>query len=241
MRPYLRFAEHLHGKVILEHAFPQQFAELTKALGATDIPLRAAEPFTPTGRPMTPKRQKKSFQGQERLALMPIDQSAWNDQIAKALRDELWNEQPVANESEGMQGANLKGDFVKNRVFVEVEFGNVASVHRDFFKFQIASRARTGDVAVLVVATARVANLIDQNVATFEYLLSLREYLSIGIQMPICIIGLDVPEGAVGLPDWGDIYARYVEMYKVATQNGLECHPFEVASRAPLDAMSDRR
>ena len=206
--------------------------ELKSVLTSVDVPLRPASPFTTTGRPATPKRQKKSFRGQHRYALMPIDQSAWNVAINAGLKNAGWTCQPVANHASEMVGANLVGDFVKNRVFVEVEFGNVASVYRDLFKFQIASRANTCDVAVLVAATSRLARLFDQGVASFEYLLTLREYLSIGLQMPVWIVGLDAS-------NWTDIHQRYDEMYAVATANGIECHPFEVAASADSDDEPD--
>ena len=113
-----------------------------------------------------------------------------------------------------------------------MEFGNVASVYRDLFKFQIASRARTCDVAVLVAATSRLARLFDQGVASYEYLLSLREYLSIGLQMPVWLVGLDAS-------DWSEIHQCYDEMYQVATANGIDCHPFEVAASSDSEAEPD--
>ena len=83
----------------------------------------------------------------------------------------------------------LKGDFVRNGVFIEVEFGNVASMHRDFFKFQIANRSGAGAVGVLVVATDRFSRFFDSGVATFEIAERNRPFLAIGIQMPLWING----------------------------------------------------
>ena len=53
--------------------------------------------------------------------------------------------------------SGLLGDFAKGGIFVEVEFGNMASAFRDLFKFQIASRSGAGRLGVLVVASDRVA------------------------------------------------------------------------------------
>lgn len=120
----------------------------------------------------------------------------------------------------------LKGDFVRNKVFVEVEFGNAASVFRDLFKFQVASRAKVGEVAVLVVATERLGRMFDSGVATLEHARRLMPYLSIGIQMPIWICGIE-PD------DFDDIRNRYDEMLSVCEKNGVPCISFDDASSAP--------
>jgi hypothetical protein len=151
---------------------------------------------------------------------MPIDQQAWNKAIQAALDPHKWKPQPVAGKQVTVRGAALKGDFVCGGVFVEVEFGNVASVYRDLLKFQVASREGTGKLAVLVTATARVARFFDQGVATYDYLKTLKEYLAISIQMPIWLIGLDIE-------DWDPIRNRYAAMKRVASKNGVECHTFE--------------
>ncbi len=114
----------------------------------------------------------------------------------------------------------LLGDFAKGGVFVEVEFGNMASAFRDLFKFQIASRSGAGRIGVLVVASDKVARFFDQGVATYEQVARLLPYMGIGLQLPTVIVGLD-------LNDWTAIKARYGEMRAVAEANGLDCHPFE--------------
>lgn len=222
MRPKLCWTSHLHGDVIIKNAFNAEYTELTQVLESIDIPLRSAGPFTMIGRPPTPKRQMKPIGGQKRYLLMPIDQKTLNERIADELKKRGWSAQPLADAASQAGAAKLKGDFVKNRVFVEVEFGNSASLHRDLFKFQIANRGRSCDVAVVVVPKMKVARFMDQNVATYEYACSLRYYLSIGIQMPIWIVGLD-------LENWVDVRARYNEMFTLAKENGVDCHDFDTA------------
>ena len=63
---------------------------------------------------------------------------------------------------------HLRGDFEKNGVFVEVEFGNVASLYRDLFKFHIAGTSGAAEVGIIVVATAQLAAFFDQGQATWE-------------------------------------------------------------------------
>ena len=73
MKPKLLTESHLHGEIIIKHGFTNEYSELKRALETTNIPLRAATPFTSGKRPDTPKRQLKKIQGRKAYALMPID------------------------------------------------------------------------------------------------------------------------------------------------------------------------
>jgi hypothetical protein len=221
---------HLFGETIVEHGFPDGYDELIDAFGGMEIPLRKAEPFTPQGRPATPKRQKKKIGGRSAYALFPVDQAKLNGQLHDRLREHGWTTEPIAAGRPLGTPADisLRGDFAKKGVFVEVEFGNSASLYRDLFKFQIASRSGMGEVAVLIVATTQLAKLFDSGVGTFEQAVSLLPYMKIGIQMPVWIVGIEPTS-------WEPIKERYDWMYRVATQNGVECHEFETVFRAPLE------
>ena len=87
--------------------------------------------------------------------MFPVDQGALNRQLHTALRSIGWTAEPIASgQPLGTKAdISLRGDFAKAGVFIEVEFGNTASLYRDLFKFQIANRSNTGEVAVLIVAT----------------------------------------------------------------------------------------
>jgi hypothetical protein len=216
--------EHLHGHVVVEHSYPKEYASLKAALTSVEVPLRAASPFSRGSRHQVPKRQKRA--GTTSYKLLPVDQEQLNRNIAAKLRADDWRAQPIAATNLVAEGGSLrlKGDFVRNKVFVEVEFGNTASMFRDFFKFQVASRAGSGEVAVLVVATDRFARLFDSGVATFETARRLAPYLAIGLQMPIWICGIE-PD------DFSPIEARYGEMLKVCEANGVTCATYEEATR----------
>ncbi len=215
---------HLHGEVIVEHAFPQEHGSILEVLGAAAIPLRPADEFTRSGRPLKPKRHSRAIGGVRRPFLLPVDQAQLNAGLDAAFRPQGWQPQPIA--AGAMIGGDtplgLRGDFVRNRVFIEVEFGNAASIFRDLFKFQVANRSGAGDVAVLVVATERFARFFDSGVATFETVKRILPYLRVGIQMPIWIVGVEPT-------DFGGIGERYEEMWQLCRENGLECHRWEVA------------
>ena len=156
-----------------------------------------------------------------------------NAELDELLRPQGWLRQPFAAvEVDGRLDTSLRGDFAKNRVFVEVEFGNSAAMYRDLFKFQIASRSRVGDVAVLIVATDKLARFFDQGITTFEQVETLLPYMAIGIQMPVWIVGLE-PES------FQEVKSRYSEMFDVAAANGLECHTFEDVMGLPPEPPPD--
>ena len=108
-----------------------------------------------------------------------------------------------------------------------MEFGNVASMFRDLFKFQIANRARTGDVGILVTATERLAKFFDSGVSSLEAAQRLLPFMAIGIQMPIWIIGIEPT-------DFSEIGERYEEMASLCRENGIDCHSFDTAFGARI-------
>lgn len=218
----LSSASHNHGDVIVRHGFPKEWQSLVGTLEAMEIPLRPLKGFTTDTRPKEPKRHIRTI-GSKRLPfLLPVDQSALNKTIETALRKEGWSSQPVAagDFATGETPLSLKGDFFRNSVFVEVEFGNIASMHRDFFKFQIASRANAEAVAVLIVATGTLAKYFDSGVTTFEAAVRHIPYLAMGIQMPIWIVGLEPS-------DLTKLQSHYDQMHHICMKHGVEAHPFE--------------
>lgn len=215
-------ASHLFGRTIVENDFPDEFAELMDVLTGTAVPLRPAAPFE-SGRGKPPKRQRRKIKGAERFILLPADLPALNVLVDKQLRTKDWESQPYASlDVMTASKDGSKGDFAKNGVFVEVEFGNTASLFRDLFKFQVANRERQGQVAVLVTPVRALARLHDSGITTYEKVEQLLPYMSVGIQMPIWIIGLE-PDDIAPLRD------RYVEMFESAMANSVDCHPLEAA------------
>ena len=222
---------HMFGGTILEHNFSEEYGDLLEVLSTVDLPLRDSLPFKETGRPLRPKRQYRSIGGQRKYAMFPVDQGALNEELSRLLRHRGWTAEPIAGTDAAtakLLGTGLKGDFVKKDVFVEVEFGNVASMHRDLLKFHIANRSQQGQVGVLVTATTRFAKFFDQGVATFENAVATKPYMSIGIQMPLWIVGIEPA-------DWSQIQAKYEEMQLVCQENGLDSHDFADVFGAPID------
>jgi hypothetical protein len=224
----MRVESHRHAEVILEGRFFEEWQEVRDVLGMLDVPLRPAGPYTRTGRPKTPKRQRRDYAGRSDNILLPVHQSEMNRRIDAALIAHGWKRQPwvLVDERGDPVDTRLRGDFEKNAVFVEVEFGNVASLYRDLFKFHIAGTSGAAEIGIVVVPTAELATFMDQGQATWETATALLPYMRHGVQLPTAIVGLDVN-------DWSPVEARYNEMLEVLQENGESGHPFDVVRRAP--------
>jgi len=230
----MRVESHRYASDVLEARFQVEWDEVRDVLGSLQVPLRPAGPYTRDGRPKTPKRQMRTFGGRRSNVLLPIDQSAMNERIDAALVQLGWIRQPwILVDRDGRPiDTHLRGDFEKNGVFVEVEFGNVASLYRDLFKFHIAGTSGAAEVGIIIVATAQLAAFFDQGQATWEQATGLLPYMRAGLQLPTAIVGLDVN-------DWSPIEARYSEMLATLTANGETGHAFEAVLREPAPADLD--
>jgi hypothetical protein len=99
-----------------------------------------------------------------------------------------WENKPLLS-----QKPKLIGDFRKNLVFVEVQFGNSATLYRDFYKFQYGLQNGLLSLSVLIVPVnpreffpTRLRSI--SNMA--EYDLALRYFKVLPISVPTMVIGL---------------------------------------------------
>jgi hypothetical protein len=99
-----------------------------------------------------------------------------------------WELQPIL-----FNNPRLIGDFRKNGVFVEVQFGNSATLYRDYYKFHFGLTHNKLSLAVLIVPTdpdtffpTRLASV--QNMAEFD--LAQKYFRLLPIPVPILLIGL---------------------------------------------------
>ncbi len=94
------------------------------------------------------------------------------------------------------ENPKLIGDYKKNDVFVEVQFGNSATVYRDYYKFHFGLTKNLLSLAVLIVPTkpkeffpTRPASV--NNMAEFDF--AYRYFKLLPIPVPILLLGL-LPE-----------------------------------------------
>ena len=119
-------------------------------------------------------------------------QTAYNAALKHEFVDKRgWESQPRLNDK-----PRLIGDFRKNDIFVEVQFGNSSTIYRDYYKFHYGLTHGHLSLAVLIVPTnpkeffpSRPKSI--SNMA--EYDLAHRNFKLLPIPVPIMLIGL-LPE-----------------------------------------------
>ena len=115
-------------------------------------------------------------------------QTAYNKRFEMEFANLGWEKKPMLSET-----PRLIGDFRKNLVFVEIQFGNSATLYRDFYKFQYGLQNGLLSLSVLIVPTnpkeffptrpRSVSNMA-------EYDLALRYFTILPISVPTMVVGL---------------------------------------------------
>lgn len=117
-----------------------------------------------------------------------------------------WEPEPLATPTETVDA--LRSDFRKTfcdpdtgevliTLQIEVEFGNVASSYRNYFKFQLSYSYSMTDICVLIVPSRHLSVRIDSGVSNFEKTVREIPSAKLSITVPTLVIGL-FDEG--GLP-----------------------------------------
>jgi hypothetical protein len=120
-----------------------------------------------------------------------LHQRAYNLAFQQEFLSLGWESQPRL-----LSRPRLIGDFRKDLVFVEIQFGNSATLYRDYYKFQYGLANGLLSLAVLVVPTNPQAFFPTRprsvsNMAEFD--LADRELTVLPIRVPVLLIGL-LPE-----------------------------------------------
>ena len=117
-----------------------------------------------------------------------LHQTAYNKRFEIEFEKLGWEKKPMLSDK-----PRLIGDFRKNLVFVEVQFGNSATLYRDFYKFQYGLQNGLLSLSVLIVPVnpkeffpTRPRSI--SNMA--EYDLALRYFSVLPISVPTMVIGL---------------------------------------------------
>jgi len=115
-------------------------------------------------------------------------QRAYNKAFEQEFSNFNWEQQPLL-----LQSPRLIGDFRKGLVFVEIQFGNSATLYRDYYKFQYGHANGLLSLAVLIVPTnpadffpTRPSSV--NNMAEFK--LAVRYLTMLPIRVPVLLIGL---------------------------------------------------
>ena len=115
-------------------------------------------------------------------------QTAYNKKFELEFQNLGWKTKPRLSET-----PRLIGDFQKGLVFIEVQFGNSATLYRDFYKFQYGLQKGLLSMAVLIVPVKPKEFFVTRpkSVANMaEYELALRYFTVLPISVPTMVIGL---------------------------------------------------
>lgn len=73
---------------------------------------------------------------------------------------------------------------------IEVEFGNVASSYRNYFKFQLSFANALTDICILIVPSQHLSVRIDSGVSNFEKACREIPSAKLSLTVPVLVIGL---------------------------------------------------
>ncbi|PED71323.1 hypothetical protein CN680_07580 [Bacillus pseudomycoides] len=110
-----------------------------------------------------------------------------------------WETEPFATPNTAED--ELRSDFRKSyidadtgevvlKVQIEVEFGNVASSYRNYFKFQLSFSYDLTDICVLIVPSNDIGTRIDSGVSNYEKTIREIPAAKLSITVPTLVIGL---------------------------------------------------
>jgi hypothetical protein len=169
-----RFAQ----EVLLSNAFSQTHHEA--------ISVFEQLPAIRRGDPLWTKEKKKSS------SRFVVEQDGMNRWLDAQFRDKFhWEYHPRIT-----PGSKLEGDYRKDRIQIEVQFGNMARWTYDILKFQICYSQNQIDIGILVVPLQWFARLIGDNIAYYERILRELPHAKLSITLPILVIGLDPADDA---------------------------------------------
>lgn len=133
-------------------------------------------------------RQAKARTRDGKTYKFTTDQKAFNQYFKEEFERRGWEVNPLITD-DGV--TKIKADFKKDRVQIEIQFGNMARWYTDVFKAQVSYSVGLIDVAILIVATQTFAGTIDENVAYFERVTRELPYAKMSITLPILVIGIE--------------------------------------------------
>lgn len=167
---------HRNGKDILESPkFRDSFHEFMDVL-----------PWLP------PYRSAKAKKTSTQHVVAPSAMNRWLDNELCIKRDWDWHPLIINADPDDQSGkSRLRSDFRKDRIEVEVQFGNVARYTYDIYKMAISLAREQADVGIMVVSTKRFAGIIGGNIAYFERAVRELAHSRLTLIVPLVVIGVE--------------------------------------------------
>jgi hypothetical protein len=127
----------------------------------------------------------------EKNSKLLMHQTAYNKAFEKEFLKYSWETQPLLHDD-----PKLIGDYMKNDIFIEIQFGNSLTIYRDYYKFHYGLMHNLLSLAVLIVPTSPklffpTREKSVSNMAEFDF--AFKYFKLLPIPVPILLIGL-LPE-----------------------------------------------
>jgi hypothetical protein len=128
-----------------------------------------------------------------------LSRPAFNALLQERFVAQEWASQPTVFDDPNDPGAKM--DFLKERIGVEVGFGHASFIGIDLLKFQVSSYSALDkiDVGVYIVTTSNFQKFMKaqchqnwEGSLSFEKVKRYLPHFKSAIQVPICVLGIDI-------------------------------------------------
>lgn len=116
----------------------------------------------------------------------------WLDNELCVKRDWDWHPLIIdADPDNPSRNSQLRSDYRKARIEVEVQFGNVARYAYDVYKMAISLALDQADVGIQVVCTKKFAAITGGNIAYYERAVRELERSRLTLIVPLVVVGIE--------------------------------------------------
>jgi hypothetical protein len=152
----------------------------------------AFQEFMNVLRGLPPYRAAQAKKTSASHVIAPGAMNRWLDNELCVKRDWDWHPLIIdADPNDKQRSSQLRSDFRKNRIEVEVQFGNVARYAYDVYKMAISMALGHADVGIQVVCTKKFAAITGGNIAYFERAMRELEKSRLTLIVPLVVIGIE--------------------------------------------------
>ncbi len=124
--------------------------------------------------------------------ISPGAMNRWLDNELCVARDWDWHPLIIdADPDDPGRKSQLRSEFRKARIEVEVQFGNVARYAYDVYKMAISMALGQADVGIQVVCTKKFAGITGGNIAYYERAVRELERSRLTLIVPLVVVGIE--------------------------------------------------
>jgi hypothetical protein len=154
--------------------------------------LPAFQEFLEVLQRLPPYRAGKPKKTSVAHVVSPSAMNRWLDRELCIERDWEWHPLVIeADPGDPKRRSQIRSDYRKGRIEVEVQFGNVARYAYDVYKMAIAMALGQSDVGIMVVCTKKFGSITGGNIAYFERAVRELERSRLTLIVPLVVIGIE--------------------------------------------------